>query len=134
MKGPNRVSGDVVFFIITDNMVFIRDSAVKRSYTITDEDNPLLFYTIAFTYKTDVSKEELDIRKAFCSIRDLIAMTANRAKFDECFGTAKEGKSTYIVQYSVQGGKTVWNIFGNDERKREAEEMKQCANYFDISV
>lgn len=127
-------SGIVDFFEIGDSYYISTADKVYRSVTENDESNPTNFVLFGFHYKEDNKKDTIDARQTRLSFKSILSLGYDRETYNSLLGKANSVNTTFIVSWSKVNDKLVWNFYGNDERKNEAAELRDCCNAFDIGL
>jgi len=127
-------SGIVDFFEVGDSYYISTASKVYRSVTENDESNPTNFVLFGFHYKEDNKKDTIDARQTRLSFKSILSLGYDRETYNSLLGKANSVNTTFIVSWSKVDDKLVWNLYGNDERKNEAAELRDCCNAFDIGL
>ena len=68
------------------------------------------------------------------SFKSILSLGYDRETYNSLLGKANSVNTTFIVSWSKVNNKLVWNFYGNDERKNEAAELRDCCNVFDIGL
>ncbi len=135
IDSSNGVPSNVVgFFEIEDSLYISTDDTVYRSVTANDDLNPINFVVFGFNYKEDNKKESIDARQTKLSFNSILKLGYDRETYNSLLGKANSANTTFIVSWSNLDDKLVWNLYGNDERKNEAAELRDCCNAFDIGL
>lgn len=120
-------AGDSVYLLTTEGMY--------RSVTQNDNTNPICFVVFGFHYKEDCKKDTVDARQVRFSLKKLLTLGYDRDVYNAELGKALSVNTTFIVAYSkTDSGKVIWNLYGNDTRKKEADELRDCCDVFDIGM
>lgn len=129
-------SGIVNAFEIGDSIYLItEDGYMYRSVTQNDSENPICFVAFGFHYKEDVKKDTVDARQVRFSLMKLLILGCDRDTYNTELGKALSVNTTFVVAYSKTiDGRTVWNLYGNDTRKKEADELRDCCDTFDVGI
>ena len=127
-------SGIVDFFEVGDSYYISTADKVYRSVTENDESNPTNFVLFGFHYKEDNKKDTIDARQTRLSFKSILSLGYDRETYNSLLGKANSVNTTFIVAWSKVVDKLVWNFYGNDERKNEAAELKDCCSAFDIGL
>lgn len=127
-------SGIVDFFEIGDSYYISTADKVYRSVTENDESNPTNFVLFGFHFKEDNKKDTIDARQTRLSFKSILSLGYDRETYNSLLGKANSVNTTFIVSWSKVNDKLVWNFYGNDERKNEAAELRDCCNAFDIGL
>lgn len=132
----NGVPTNIVnVFEAGESIYLVTNSGMYRSVTQNDEANPICFVVFGFHYKEDVKKDTVDARQVRFSLKKLLTLGYDRDTYNTELGKALSVNTTFVVAYSrTDSGKVVWNLYGNDTRKKEADELKDCCDTFDIGL
>lgn len=128
---PSKIVG---FFEAEDSFYISTDNTVHRSVTANDDLNPINFVVFGFNYKEDNKKESIDARQIKLSFNSILKLGYDRETYNLLLGKANSANTNFIVSWSNLDDKLVWNLYGNDERKNEAAELRDCCNAFDIGL
>jgi hypothetical protein len=123
------------FVCLKDNDLWFLNGTDKtwyRSYKPKDNDITFGFILFNFEFEADASKDTIDCCLANVSLDELLSLSYSNSVFNKYFANAKNGTTKFLIAFSKTGSKTIFNIFGNDNRRAKAVEMKQCCNAFDI--
>lgn len=131
-NSSNGLSGTSNFVYVKDGDIWVLlDGKWRRTLNPKDEEIPFGFIVFAFNFESDGDKDTVDCRLAYTTVGEVLSLAYSKAAYDKYFATAMNGSTTFMVSFS-KGSKTVFNLFGNDERRAKAEEMKDCCSAFDI--
>lgn len=131
-NSSNGLSGTPNFVYVKDGDVWILlNGKWRRTLNPKDEEIPFGFIVFAFNFESDGDKDTVDCRLANVTVDEILSLAYSRAVYDKYFATAMNGPTTFMISFS-KGSKTIFNVFGNDNRRAKAEEMKKCCNAFDI--
>lgn len=121
--------------IKNDDIYLYSSNKWMRSINSSDELEPTFaFLCFNFDYEQDNSKDKIDIQYARMSINTMLSMISAKSVYDKYLGKTNGKNTSYIISFSKNKNtsKTAFNLFGTDDRRKKAEEMKMCCNAFDI--
>jgi len=129
----NGLGGNPIFVEVKAGDVWILvNGKWKRSYNPSDQEIPFAFILYAFNFEQDADKDKIDCRVANVTVDEILSLAYSRSVYDKYFAKAMSGQTTFMTSFSKGSSKTVFNVFGNDNRRAKAVEMKKCCNAFDI--
>ena len=122
-------------FIRNDDVYLYTEDGWLRSINSSDNIEPTFaFLLFDFNWERDNEKNKINIQYSRMSINALLSSVVDKTIYDKYLGKVNNANTTFMVAFSKNkiSGKTVFNLFGTDDRRKKAEEMKMCCNAFDI--
>ena len=132
----NGIQGIANFIYKEDTNLYLNTSfGLFKTFDVESQDNPIVFILFSFVYDEDKSKDKIDMRQAKLSIPEIISLAYSEAVFNKYMQKSLEKNTNFIIAYGKTATeKVVYNLYGNDERRNLANEVKMCANAFDIGI
>lgn len=130
----NGMLGTVEFIYGEDKNFYIKTtSGVYKTFDVNSTENPITFILFNFIYDEDKDKDKIDMRQAKLSIPEIISLAYDKSVFDKYMKTSLEKNTNFIIAFSkTPSDKTVYHLYGDDNRRNLANEIKMCADFFDI--
>ena len=122
-------------FIRNDDVYLYTANGWLRSINSSDNIEPTFaFLLFDFDWERDNEKNKINIQYSRMSINALLSSVVDKNNYDKYLGKVNNANTTFMVAFSKNkiSGKTVFNLFGTDDRRKKAEELKMCCNAFDI--
>lgn len=122
-------------FIKNDDVYLYTANGWLRSINSSDDIEPTFaFLLFDFNWERDNEKDKINIQYSRMSVNALLSSVVDKINYDKYLGKVNNANTTFMIAFSKNkiSGKTVFNLFGTDDRRKKAEEMKICCNAFDI--
>lgn len=117
------------FPISINNKNYIMTSD-KVLYSESEKDK-IRLYTFNLDFDKESEADKIDVGSFKISITDILDM---ENVYNEKLKILNDRNITYAIGVSSVGEKNEFYLFGNDERGKVAQEMRQCMNAFDMKV
>lgn len=132
----NGINGSPEFIYKEDTNLYLKTSSgLFKTFDVTSRDNSIVFILFSFVYDEDNSKDKIDMRQAKLSIPEIISLAYSESVFEKYMKKSLEKNTNFIIAFGkTVTEKTVFNLYGDDTRRNLANEVKMCANVFDIGI
>lgn len=132
-NSSNGISGAPDFITVKDGDVWVLENG-KWLRTMNPEDVDITFSFILthLVFEEDGDKDSIDCQLANVTVDELLSLAYSRTVFDKYFAKTTKSNTNFMLSFSKTDSKTVYGVYGDDDRSAKAKEMKDCCEAFDI--